>query len=134
MADGLRKMAGEWFRQDYDNMEEGVNVKEQQCVTEFVKFLDEDTIIFLKNEIIVGRQINSNVILDNGLISRKHCMIKRHFSLTGNFFTVTDLGSKHGTSVKKRGRKTPVKLEPYKEFRIEKSDVIRLGQDILLFV
>ena len=73
-----------------------------------------------KNEIIIGRDLKSDVIIDNSEISRKHA--KMYLS-AGDYF-IEDLESTNGTSVKGRVISKSVKLQ--------KGDLIKLGENVIL--
>lgn len=71
----------------------------------------------------VGREWFLDAGLSDGKVSREHLC----FSRPGGNFSVTDVGSKHGTFV------DGYKLEPNKPVSLEDGAILRLGQTILVY-
>lgn len=72
-----------------------------------------------KPEVLVGR-LGTDIVIDDALVSRKHCMVR----VNGTSATITDLGTTNGTFVEGE-RVTSHELQHLSEFRI--------GNTILMF-
>ena len=74
-----------------------------------------------EEEVSVGRQKSNTLCLDDRLVSRRHCLIKKE----GDRFKITDLDSSHGTVV----NGTPIR-----ESFIVHGDQIRMADSLFLFL
>jgi pSer/pThr/pTyr-binding forkhead associated (FHA) protein len=70
--------------------------------------------------ITVGRTPANHIQITDGAASRKHCMIK----VTGDTFTLLDLGSANGTTVNG---------DRVKEHELTHGDRIKIGKTVLAF-
>lgn len=71
----------------------------------------------------IGRGSENSIVVDDGLSSREHAMIRRDAS--GNCI-LTDLGSRNGTRINNRPISTPVKLA--------NGDVVLVGRQLFDFI
>jgi pSer/pThr/pTyr-binding forkhead associated (FHA) protein len=74
-----------------------------------------------RDEIIIGRRKESNIMLDANSVSGRHCMIRKD----GNKFFVRDLGSTNGTRLNGRDVNVDLRLRP--------KDLLQVGAVELIF-
>lgn len=75
----------------------------------------------MRDEIIIGRRKESNIMLDANSVSGRHCMIRKD----GNKFFVRDLGSTNGTRLNGRDVNVDLRLRP--------KDLLQVGAVELIF-
>jgi pSer/pThr/pTyr-binding forkhead associated (FHA) protein len=69
-----------------------------------------------KNEVVIGRTSDNDIVIDNHSISRNHAKITRTDKTS---FLIQDLDSANGIKIKGR---------PVKEFQLNSGDIVELGQ------
>ena len=74
-----------------------------------------------RDEIIIGRRKESNIMLDASSVSGRHCMIRKD----SNKFFVRDLGSTNGTRLNGRDVNVDLRLRP--------KDLLQVGAVELIF-
>jgi pSer/pThr/pTyr-binding forkhead associated (FHA) protein len=74
-----------------------------------------------RDETIIGRRKESNIILDTSSVSGRHCMVRKD----GNKFFVRDLGSTNGTRLNGRDVNVDLRLRP--------KDLLQVGAIELIF-
>ena len=77
--------------------------------------------VLQKENVVVGRAIDSDLILNHPEVSRRHCRISHE----GDSWSIEDLGSRRGTAVNGQSVSGPMALRP--------GDQIRVGPVILAF-
>jgi adenylate cyclase len=75
-----------------------------------------------KEQVMIGREANNNIVIDNPAVSRLHAMVRR---ITTGHYMLSDLGSANGTFLNNKKVTTPALLTH--------GDTIRLGNVVLQF-
>jgi len=89
-----------------------------------IKKTDSRALVFkgakipLVSTITLGRSRSNDVTIDDGMVSRRHCLIQK---IKDNFF-IKDLKSANGTYV------NSLRVPADKYIKLKKNDIIRLGK------